>query len=242
MTPDRRVYIVGTDTGVGKTEVTCALLHLALTQRLRVVPYKPVQSGNERPTDAERLLAATPDHLGLDAADIVAQHYDPPLAPGMAHRREDFLSPSIPNLRPLRGAVEQLAALERATYPDLVLIEGAGGLDVPMPGATWQPQWIRAMTERLLVVGRLGLGTINHTLLTLDALSRDHLVPVGFILVDADGVHGRDPSCDDNIPVIEQASGVPCLGRVPHRGVAVGREAPDPAWFHPEIFDLLRGR
>ena len=189
-----RVYIVGTDTAVGKTELTCALLRAAPAHRLRVVPFKPVQSGDDRPTDAQRLVDATPDHLGLDAADLVAEHYDPPLAPGIAHRREDFLLQTPPNLRPMRGALEQLVALERATYPDLVLVEGAGGLHVPMPGATWQLQWIRALTTRVLVVGRLGLGTINHTLLTIDALIHDRLDVLGFVLVDTADTSAKDPS------------------------------------------------
>jgi len=239
MTLDRRVYIVGTDTGVGKTQMACALLEAAVAHRLRVVPYKPVQSGADRPTDAQRLLAATPDHLGLDAADIVAQHYDAPLAPGIAHRAEDFWQPSMPNPRPMHGAVEQLGALERATYPDIVLIEGAGGLNVPMPGATWQIQWIRAMTDRVLVVGRLGLGTINHTLLTIDTLLRDGLRPIGFVLVDTNDAARADPSCHDNERVIAAASGVPCLGRIPHLGPP-GTEDPG-GWFEPDVFDRLRG-
>lgn len=232
----RRVFIVGTDTGVGKTALTCALLRTAPRLRLRSVPYKPAQSGQDRPTDAQRLLEATPDHLGLDAADIVAAHYEPPLAPGIAHNLDDFLHPVAPNLRLLGGAVEQLDALERATYPDLVLIEGAGGLHVPMPGGTWQLHWIRAMTDRTLVVGRLGLGTINHTILTLDALMRDGLEPVGFMLVDTHGQAGSDPSTRDNPRVIEAATGRPCLGVMPH--VPPGA-TPDDGWLDARTFDAL---
>lgn len=229
----RRVFVIGTDTAVGKTQLTCALLTAATSHRLRLVPYKPAQSGTDRPTDAQRLVEATPDHLGLDAADIVAQHYEPPLAPGIAHRRDDFLQPTPPNLRPLRGAVEQLAALERATYPDLTLIEGAGGLHVPMPGGTWQVQWLKAMTDRAVVVGRLGLGTINHTLLTIDALRREEILVLGFFLVDNDDSARRDPSTPDNARVIQHASGIACLGVMPHHA------APGTTWLAPNAFDRL---
>ena len=93
----RRVAIVGTDTEIGKTHLVEALLHAATDAGRRVLPFKPAQSGPDRPSDAERLARAC--SLPVAAADICPLIYGPPLAPGIAHDREQFLQPR-PELDP----------------------------------------------------------------------------------------------------------------------------------------------
>ena len=213
----RRVYVVGTDTEVGKTALCCALLRQAREQGLRIVPFKPAQSGEPGlPSDAERLLAAA----GLPATDLDAicpLRYDVPVAPGIAADPAGFFKPAAANAEPhpqvLERVEDALHAWEQRTRAELVLIEGAGGLHVPMPGGTWQPQWIAQLSSEVVVVGRAGLGTINHTLLTIDALRALGCAVLGFYLVQTSGV--SDPSVSDNASVIAAARGVLHLGTLP---------------------------
>ncbi len=226
-----RIFIVGTDTEVGKTAVTTALLHTAVTRGLTAIPFKPAQSGEDQPSDIERLLAAA----GLPATSIdlaCPLRYAPPLAPGLADDRTAFVTDDRPPqpavLDRIRAALD---AWETHHDPQLTLVEGAGGLHVPMPGATWQPTWISTLCSRTLVVGRAGLGTINHTLATIEGLRQLGRPPLGFILSQTQA--SADPSVSDNAAVIATASGVPHLGTLPH--------GPEPASV-PALLDALLDR
>jgi dethiobiotin synthetase len=214
----RCVYLVGTDTGVGKTSLACALLRRAGVHGLRIVPFKPAQSGaDDGPSDIERLLLAA----GLPRSQTHRAcpfRYDPPLAPGLAEHADPFLGGPAASFDALSQARDALDAWIAQHRPDLVLIEGAGGLHVPMPGGTWQDAWIEALADCAVIVGRAGLGTINHTLLTIDAVRALDLSLAGFYLSDVTGA--PDPSRTDNAAVITHARGVPHLGTLPHRHTA----------------------
>lgn len=209
-----RIFVVGTDTAVGKTAVTAALLRTATRRGLRVLPFKPAQSGDDSPSDIERLLTAA--DLPLDAIDAACPlRYAPPLAPGLAEDPAPFFA-ARPTANPtvLAEVGATLDAWEQRHSPVLTLVEGAGGLHVPMPGATWQPAWITALCSLTLVVGRAGLGTINHTLATITGLRQLGRPPLGFMLSQTESV--ADPSVPDNAAVIAAASGVPHLGTLAH--------------------------
>jgi len=230
-----RVYIVGTDTGVGKTAVTCALLRHARARGLSALPFKPVVSGPVGPdADPDRLLRAA-DLPASDLEAICPLRYLAPIAPGLADQPSQFLGAPAPTPVHLDRARAALSNLERRFHPDLVLIEGAGGLFVPMPGGLWQPDWIRALTPRVLLVARAELGTINHTCLTIDALSALGLSPLGFILSQTTAV--SDPSRTDNAAVLTHARHLPHLGTLPHHE---DPDAPsDPAWVLSDICSIL---
>ncbi|MGB1274840.1 MAG: dethiobiotin synthase [Nannocystaceae bacterium] len=236
-----RIFVVGTDTDCGKTQVCCALLRAARNAGFRVAPFKPAVSGGSGPqSDHQRLLRASglpAKHLGL----VAPLRYATPIAPGIADNRDAFLSPaqhlSVDTssvISPLTRARAALARLERHTSPDLVVIEGAGGLHVPMPGGTWLPAWIEEFGARPLVVGRLGLGTINHTLLTIEALRSRGMPPFGFVLSQTQP--GEDPSRADNPEVIAAATGLACLGILPHDHPEDGT---GPDWFRPELWSRI---
>jgi len=228
-----RIFIVGTDTGVGKTAVTAALLRTANARGLKVVPFKPAQSGSDRPSDAERLLSAA----GLPQGELTAAcplRYEQPLAPGLAEDPSLFLGARPKPL--LAGGTENalarvaaaLAAWEARHCPTLTLVEGAGGLHVPMPGGTWQPAWIAALAPWTIVVGRAGLGTINHCSSTIAGLRALGRPPLGFVLSQTTAE--ADPSTADNAAVIATASELPHLGTLPH--------GPEPA-LAPALLDAL---
>lgn len=215
----RRLFLVGTDTSVGKTAVATALLRRARVEGLRVLPFKPASSSGD---DPERLLAAAAlDPTLLDR--IAPLRYEAPLAPGIAEDPRPFIGDletgeppsttsehSAKNGDLLARTTADLRTLEIDLHAELTIIEGAGGLHVPMPGATWLPQWIEAFAAPVVIVGRLGLGTINHTILTAEALDRSGHRAIGFVLsaTDAEG----DPSTVHNPLIIAHRSGLPCLG------------------------------
>jgi dethiobiotin synthetase len=230
-----RAYIVGTDTGVGKTAVTCALLRHARACGLSALPFKPVVSGPDGPdADPARLLrAADLPFSELDA--ICPLRYAEPIAPGLADQPAQFLGEPAPTPAHLDRARAALLALERRFNPDLVLIEAAGGLHVPMPGGLWQPDWIRALSPRVLLVARAELGTINHSCLTIDALSSLGFSTLGFILSQTTTL--SDPSRTDNAAVLVHARRLPHLGTLPHQP---DPDAPlDLAWVHSDLRNIL---
>ncbi len=209
-----RVYFVGTDTAVGKTALVCALLERATAIGVRALPYKPVQSRDpDEPSDADRLVAAAA-RPGLTTVDLVAFDYAIPIAPGLADDPAPFLANAPGDAT---AVARSLALLERtiAGHPsDVILIEGAGGLWVPMPGGTWQPPWIASLATDVIVVARAGLGTINHTLCTIDGLRALGIEPRGFYLSEVDP---PDASVPLNARVIVAARAVAHLGTLPHR-------------------------
>ena len=222
----RRIYVVGTGTGVGKTTLCCALLYWARRHGVAAVPFKPAQSGPVGPDDdIHRLLRAASLPEG-EAADACPHAFPAPLAPGLAEDPSPFFRPPAANIAPLAPVIANARARMHA-FADrhaaqLVLIEGAGGLHVPMPGGTWQPAWIRALATDVLVVAPAELGTINHTILTIDALVALELPIAGFILSETHA--DDDPSRDDNPQVIATARTIRWLGTLPH---ASRSDAPD---------------
>lgn len=208
MSTPKRIFVVGTDTHVGKTTVLCALVKQARARGLRPLPFKPAQSGaapHDPDSDAARLASAA--DIASPRA-ICPMWFADPVAPGVAAGAPAAADPSHCSVVGL--------ALDRAIAahaPDLVFIEGVGGLLVPMPGDTWQPDWIAQLADCVVVVARAGLGTINHTLLTVDALRRRDLRPIGIYLCEVDR---PDPSNRTNPAVLERATSLPVLGTLPH--------------------------
>jgi dethiobiotin synthetase len=211
-----RIYILGTDTEVGKTTITCALLRQARAASVQAIPFKPAQSGApDEPTDARRLLRAA--GLSEDLEPRACPHrYDAPLAPGIAENIRPFLSwPSPePDPAPLRQAAEALDRWEAEHRPEITFVEGAGGFHVPMPGGTWQPEWIRELAHAIVVVSRVGLGTINHTLLTLDAAKQLGLPILGIYFSQTH--RAPDLSQSANPAIIKAARETPVLGVLPY--------------------------
>lgn len=210
-----RIYFVGTDTGVGKTRVTCALIRAAAREGWRCLPFKPAQSCTpDEPTDASALLRAA----GLSAADepLVAPYsYPIPVAPGLADDPHPFLTSTSASPPDLAHVGAHLQRWEQTHPSHYTFIEGAGGLHVPMPFGSWQPTWIQTFADASIVIGRAGLGTINHCLLTIDALRALGRPPAGFVLSEVTPT-AADPSSASNAAIIERARGLPYLGTLPH--------------------------
>lgn len=202
------IFVTGTDTGVGKTVITGALVAALRAEGHNVGIWKPVQTGGllgDGTTDAELLLKYT----GMDsyAEDFTSFTFEAPLTPMLAAKQAGL---NI-TLQDIFGAGESI--LHRY---DFVLIEGAGGVAVPITKDALTTDLIAELQTPVLIVARSGLGTINHTLLTMEYLERRGISILGFILNDGLSCElCLDPSVETNGRIIEQYSGIPCLGRFP---------------------------
>ena len=191
-----KAYIVtGTDTGIGKTTVA-AMLVLALD----AVYWKPIQSGTEEGTDRQRVQALTqlPDDRLLPERYVLSQ----PLSP---HRAAE-----------LDGIEIKAEALVLPAFGRTLVIEGAGGLMVPVTRNKLQIDVFADWSLPIILCARTALGTINHTLLSIEALRGRHMRLHGLIFVGDDN--------PDNMRTIADFSGARILGHVP-RLDRIGRAA-----------------
>ena len=186
----RFLLVTGTDTGVGKTTVSVALLAAWRRRGHLVRPQKPIETGlDDRSTesDAFRLAQA----VGIDGHATSWLRFRRPVAPDAAARAEgQVIDP------------DRLIAHCRQLPGDHILIEGAGGLLVPIAKGFVVADLAQSLGARLLVVARTRLGTINHTLLTLHEAQRRGLCVAGLVLnrtVDEIG-----PEETDNVRLLRE--------------------------------------
>jgi len=203
--PTGRFFVTATDTGVGKTEVACALLSLLADAGRAPVPFKPYESGVDSrvgPSDAQALLAASRSERTL--AQVCLHRYRAPVAPGVAAVR--------------RGEADTWArtlAAVRALGDGAVVVEGAGGLLVPLDARHDVIDLVEAAALPLVLVARASLGTLNHVGLSLLALAQRNVPVRAVVLVQS--TPGRDASVRDNADWIVRRHGVEVLGPVPYR-------------------------
>ncbi len=203
----RVLVITGTGTGVGKTVVTAAVAALA---RGRVAVLKPAQTGVApgEPGDLAAIARLVPGVTGRELG-----RFPDPLAPATAARRA--------GLPPVTPAVAAAAARGLAADHDLVLVEGAGGLLVRFDddGGTLA-DLATALDAPVLVVATAGLGTLNHTALTVEALRARGLTCVGVVV----GAWPREPdlAARCNLADLPDVTGVPLVGAVPEGAGGLG--------------------
>ena len=227
--PSQRLVITGTDTNVGKTHVTCLIARLLRQQQFRVGVYKPVCSGaigwspdsaidagHARWDDIERIKAVT----GRDWPDevICPQRFLAPLAPPVAARREGR-----------QVSFEQiLDGVNPFSSSDLLLIEGAGGWLSPLTDEHSLADLAVKLQAPVLIVARTGLGTINHTLLTIEAIRHRGLKVAGVIMNEATP-HSFDLSSSSNSDEIRTRGNVHVFGSIRHGEEQVIQQDGSPA-------------
>lgn len=209
----RGLFVTGTDTRVGKTEVAAALIRGCRAGGLDVAGMKPAQSGVEAgvPTDADRLLEAAGG--GDDPALVCPYAFAAPLAPGVAARLEGREI----SLERILEAARALAARHAA-----LVVEGAGGLLVPLTPRHTYADLGAALGMPVLVVARAGLGTVNHTALTCEALRARGLEVKGVVLNRLSAA--SDPSEPHNAAEIERIAAVHVLASLPFVPDGAARE------------------
>lgn len=195
----RVLVVTGTGTGVGKTVVTAAVAALAAG---RVAVLKPAQTGIApgAPGDLADVLRLVP---GVTTREL--GRYPEPLAPATAARRA--------GLAPVTPADAAQAAKELSADHDLVIVEGAGGLLVRFDDEGTLADVAAALDAPVLVVAAAGLGTLNHTALTTEALRTRGLTCAGVVV----GAWPAEPDLAAlcNLADLPAVTGVPLLGALP---------------------------
>ena len=206
------VFVTGTDTGVGKTLVSSALIRRLVQMRRLVGVMKPVETGVHSnqlsESDAGRLMAAAGMADGID--EVSPYRFSAPLAPLAAASAEG----QVIDFEAIMRRCGQLAACYSC-----VVVEGAGGLLVPM-GKDWDMgDLISRLGLPVVLVGRAGLGGINHALLTLEALERRQIPVLALVLnetvLSSNSVEQEQRA--STIALLQERVAVPVLGPIPYQ-------------------------
>lgn len=197
------IFVMGTDTGIGKTVVAASIALAARAQGRTAAPLKPAQTGAPAVGDAEFVAGL----LGLDepADEIRPYSLRAPLAPLVAAQLEGV------RLDP--GRVRDAFAALRARY-DLVVVEAAGGALVPFSDGVDMAALATMLGLPVVVAARPGLGTLNHTLLTLEALHRRGLTVLGVVISGYPAEPGLDALT--NPAALARLTPLPLLGAIAH--------------------------
>jgi len=197
------IFVTGTDTDVGKTYVSCGLAAALKRRGVDVGVMKPVATG--RSDDAQQLIKASGSKDPLDLVNPV--HFKAPLSPHLAAKRE--------------GARVDLGSIDRAfatlnSRHEVVIVEGAGGLLVPIRDGFTMVDLARRLGLPLLIVARDALGTINHTTLTVEAARSRGLKVLGVVVNRS---HPGRPDLAErlNPEAIAKAARVEILASLPWR-------------------------
>lgn len=194
-------FITGTDTDAGKTYVSCLLIEALRAKGLAAVGYKPFACGDRQ--DALALQQAGGGVLGLDEVNPV--YLKVPASPYAAALLEN----RVVDVSAARQGFYALAA----RFPH-VIVEGAGGWEVPLWGRETMADFAASLGLPVIVVVNNKLGCLNHTLLTVRNLQARGLTCAGIILNHA--ADERDAASISNRMVLEQFSSVPVLAEVMH--------------------------
>ena len=199
-------FVTGTDTGVGKTVVTCALLHAFAARGLRVAGMKPVAAGADpgngvlRNEDVEQLLAAAnvaiPRHLANPYC------FTPPIAPHIAAERAG-VTLDLDHIGRCHAALTALA--------DVVIVEGVGGFRVPLGTGIDTAQLAARLALPVVLVVGMRLGCLNHALLTAEAISARGLALAGWV---ANHVDPDMAAVDENVSALAARLTAPLLARI----------------------------
>jgi dethiobiotin synthetase len=221
------IFIVGTDTGVGKTRVAASIARALSSQGLRVGVLKPVSTGGTTSPDGTELAEAVGGGIAIERVAPIL--YEEPLAPCIAARRAGA---------PLRQAdVEaktQAAIAWWSERADVMVVEGIGGLLCPLAEGTTVADLAIALDYPLVIVARRSLGTLNHTLLTYEA-ARARALHVAGIVLNSPTPEARDvaeATCADELA--RRLPGVALLGELGHS------RTPNESWAGLDWFSLAR--
>ena len=204
-------FVTGTDTGVGKTVVSAALVRLLKSAGLSVFAMKPVESGCRRDGDTlvpgDGTFLRTMAGMDEDISMVTPYALEAPLAPMVAAGIEGVRIEPERIKRTFKGLSEKY---------DAAVVEGVGGLLVPIRRDYFVLDLIGDLGLPVIVVARAGLGTINHTLLTVRcALGAG--AKVAGVVINRCGAAGEDmdPSWRTNPQAIRELAGVPLIGIFP---------------------------
>jgi dethiobiotin synthetase len=198
-------FVTGTDTGVGKTLISCALLLGFSAQGKRAVGMKPIAAGcnaDGQNGDVLELRAASNVEAGYGQTNPYC--FPQAIAPHIAAQRAGV----IIDLSVIAKSFQELAA-----QADVVIVEGAGGLLVPVNAQQDSTDLILKLGLPVILVVGMRLGCLNHALLTVEAIAARGLALAGWV---ANVVDDEMQMCEENIAALQHRIAAPLLGVVPY--------------------------
>jgi len=216
-------FVAGTDTGVGKTAFSAALLRSFAELGLRTAGMKPVAAGctDGRNEDVEALVAAS--SARVDRSLVCPYLFEPPIAPHIAAGEA--------------GVRIDLAVIERAFTAlsdrfDVIVVEGVGGFRVPLNEREDAAGLARRLGLPVILVVGLRLGCLNHALLTRDAIAAEGLKLAGWVANRIDPGMAR---VEENVAALRERLGAPLIADVPYGAVSALRVPLGPLWPGPGL-------
>ncbi len=205
------LFVTGTDTGCGKTEVSCALLRQLRDSGVDAIGMKPVASGARqtaagwRNEDAEALITAA--GVGVDYPLVNPYVFEPAIAPHLAAQSAGVT---------IDPAVIQQAFRDLGRGHELVVVEGVGGWRVPLAQGLDVAGLCMSLRLPVVLVVGMRLGCINHALLTAEAIASNGAELIGWV---ANQVDPAMACFDENLETLRERLQAPCLGVLPYRSM-----------------------
>jgi dethiobiotin synthetase len=221
LTVTERFFVTGTDTEVGKTVASCALLQAANRAGFRTAGYKPVASGSEMTAEGLR----NSDALSLQRNSGVVLNYD-------EVNPYTFAEPTSPHIvsqdegRPIDAHTLSAGLQALSHKADWVLVEGAGGWFTPLSADYTFADWVQAERLPVILVVGVKLGCINHAVLTAQAVEQAGLRLVGWI---ANDVIPQGKRHREYLETLTRMLPAPLLGEIPY--FEQGPEAAEPGQY-----------
>lgn len=196
-------FVTGTDTGIGKTTVSCALLHACAAQGKTVVGMKPIAAGceNGKWLDVEQLLTAS--NVNVTRQQINPYAFDPPISPHIAAQQAGA---------EIDLAIIHQAYLELSKQAEIIIVEGVGGFLVPINQHQTGADLARVLGLPVMLVVGMRLGCLNHALLTAQAIRAAGLTLAGWV---ANCMGSQMLVLAENIATLKQRLDCPLLGVIP---------------------------
>lgn len=226
----RGVFVTGTDTGVGKSVVAAAVCAALAAEGRRVAAFKPVVTGTDEPPPdgwpPDHELLAVAASAGQSPEEVAPHTFGPPVSPHWAAELAG---------RALEPAQLVAAARQAGERADALVCEGVGGLMVPLTPGYLVRDLAMDLGLPVVVAARTGLGTISHSLLTVEAARAAGLAVAGVVMTPWPAQ--PRPIELSNRETVERLAGVPVTG-LPHTGpdrlAAAGAALPLDAWLGPD--------
>jgi len=210
-------FVTGTDTGVGKTLISCALLHGFAAQGKRVTGMKPVAAGcNDDGHNEDVLQLRNAGNVTAGYGQLNPYCFEPAIAPHLAAQRAGVI---------IRFSRIVVSFQELAGKADVVIVEGVGGLLVPLNEQQDSADLVLELGLPVILVVGMRLGCLNHALLTVESIAARDLTLAGWVanVLDADGTTRRCeasgagmPALQENIDTLRRRIAAPLLGVVPY--------------------------
>ena len=224
------ICVAGTDTGVGKTVLSLLLMQFFLARGLRPFYLKPLQTGCQDAHAPDSDAAFIYHHVAAlkdkNPAASVLYCFPNPKAPFFAARDTD---------QEINLAVIGAAVAEKGRTHAPLIIEAAGGLLVPVADKTLMVDMISKTGAKVVLAARAGLGTINHTLLSVEALRTRKIEPLGIVFIDQAGTPTE--MIAENMEAVQKFSGINVAGVI---GKIQDFDQPPEGCYHPLEFFMKK--